>query len=298
MAKDYAMNIDGGMKGWRWGKEDYYADQLKLARANKLAGGGGKGGKGRSGKTIILNQLPPEMDRIVNSPSKSGTIPFGVKDKGIWSDTFGIQRNNKTNSSRATGILNAVDRDSGTNYDMSNAIDLQLGEYVIKDGKRYISATATFDADEPRANNPHVEDYFGVNQLADESGATKSNWRDINIGETNLNFEEMGYGADRDIWVGEVLIPIDKQMLSPGYLDTFNKLRGITSAQQTLSQDASHQDYIDQASSPEAQQAVEDIEVEFGVTNDVALEMYQNQLREGGYVSGEDQQSHLIKQNL
>jgi hypothetical protein len=268
-AKGYADDVAGGMQAWKWGKEDYYADQVKISTINKNSRGGSD--KGGSSKTITLNQRFPSLDRLVDS-SEGGTMPLAVQEAPIWNKTFGIEKNSGTKASRATRGLKGFDSHSGAEYELSNALDIQLGEFVVKDGKRYISATATFDANNVSPNAPNEEGFFYKNKLVDHEG-TKNNWQEIDIDQTNLEIDGVS-----QIWQGEVFLPIDEYARDPLYIDGYNKKVGITSAQQILSPGANVGDYSNQAFTPEVEVAINDIKARFGVSRDEAIFKYKKGL--------------------
>ena len=252
IAKDYAMNTASSGQAWKWGKEDYDEALLKQAKAAKLRGLGR--GKGGSSKTMITNQLAPAL---LNRLPEGGKTQFGLKDDKMWSDVYGLRSDSKTNMTKPTRPLVITDRDTDAVYDASNVLDIKFtGEYIKKNGEVYAVTDVVYDADEPRNKNPHVEDFFGKNNLTDDD--TRHNWQFVDAGdvwnENQLDAAEIDSG--KDVVRGQGLVALGSKLRDPVFKDSMNKFRGITTAQQGLGPTVQNFEYFEQAQMRE--QAISD----------------------------------------
>ena len=190
-----------------------------MAKAKKLSTVKGPSKKGN----WILSQLKGAMDSL----PINGKAPMGNKDIDWWNKNIGINFISKDNRAIPTGDLEGIDPITGNRFDVSNAIDVKMGREYVKhtDGKMYIPATVVYDADAPRPDNPHYEDFFYGNKLKDE--ASSNIWKHLNIDETNINYESAGYDDGKDVFVGQVLIPIQPTLDNKMAMDDFSRFRDI-----------------------------------------------------------------------
>jgi len=186
-AKGYADDVAGGMQAWKWGKEDYYADQLAISKIEKNRRSGGS--KDGSSKTVTTNALPTALQRAATSTAEYGAeVEFGPEDDGLWSDLYGLKVDGETGMKTPSGIFNIVDiNDNSIIFDASNAIDIEFtGKYVGKKGRKYALVKTTYLADNPKAKNPHQESSVSeLNSIVHEK-TNKGNW----------TFSEMDDGTD------------------------------------------------------------------------------------------------------
>lgn len=271
IAKDYAMNTASSGQAWKWGKEDYNKALIDQAKAAKLRGLGR--GKVGSSKTMTLNQLSPALNRLAKTPGEGGKMPLGIKDDKMWSGVFNLRNDAKTNMTTPTRMLKGVDRDTGAEYDLTNALDVKFsGEYVGKNGESYILADVIYDADEPRANNPHKEDFLGINNFTDDNA--RHNWEFIDIEDTGINYEAAEIDNGKDVVRGQVLIPITNHVNDPGFKDTMNMFRGVKSSLHGASTSVTNQDYYDQAGGGFEQAIATTMEDNPGMTEQDAVNYY------------------------
>ena len=270
IAKDYAMNTASSGQAWKWGKEDYDEALLKQAKAAKLRGLGR--GKEGSSKTMITNQLAPAL---LNRLPEGGKTQFGLKDDKMWSDVYGLRSDSKTNMTKPTRPLVITDRDTDAVYDASNVLDIKFtGEYIKKNGEVYAVTDVVYDADEPRNKNPHVEDFFGKNNLTDDD--TRHNWQFVDAGdvwnENQLDAAEIDSG--KDVVRGQGLVALGSKLRDPVFKDSMNKFRGITTAQHGISPSTTNQDYYDQAGGGFEQAIATTMEDNPGMTEQDAVNYY------------------------
>ena len=207
-AKGYADDVSGGMQAWKWGKEDYYADQVKISTINKNNRKGG-GSKGASSKAVTTNALPTALQRAATSTAEYGAeVEFGPGDDDMWSDLYGLNTDGKTGMTTPSGIFNIVDiNDNSVTYDGSSAMDIKFtGKYVGKNGRIYAVVKPTFKADNPKAKTPHQESTVWQSNSIVHEKTNKGNW----------TFSEMDDGTDI--------------VSGLGYLDITNKINAPYSA--------------------------------------------------------------------
>jgi hypothetical protein len=158
---------------------------------------------------------------------------MGKKERDWWSNQKGITWSNETNSFVPRRGMKAIDAHTGDTYDLDNAADVQIGDYVNKDGKMYMEAKVTYFSDYPQANNPHKEGFlFERNSLNNEEA--RWNWKEGNSGDIKLNAEAFGYEGDEPIITGTVLIPIDREVNDRFLINQADKFIGINANQQNL----------------------------------------------------------------
>jgi hypothetical protein len=223
-ARQYAGSIANGANPLKWGKEDYADYALKMAKAKKYSEGGA--GKGRAGNWV-LSQLKGAMDTL----PINGKAPMGNRDIDWWRKNIGLDYIKSQRRAVPTSDLTGIDPITGTSFDVSNALDVKMSNNYIKhtDGKMYIPATVVYDADNPRPDNPHYEQILGWNNLKDE--ASSNIWDKYNIDETDIDYEAAGYDDGKDVWMGQVLIPIQPTLDNKMAMDDFNKFRNIQEKQ-------------------------------------------------------------------
>ncbi len=160
-----------------------------------------------------------------------GGAEFGPKDFKAWSAILGLNTISNQNRSVPMRDLKAIDRDTGRELDVGNALNVQpSGKYVYQNGEWYILADATFDADEPREGNPHEEDIFGGNTWVEEEA--RHNWGFVNANQTSLNYEAIGLDGGSDVVKGQILIPIQKKLNDQGVMDQVNGILNVTNKYQ------------------------------------------------------------------
>jgi len=227
VAVEYGKSAVKTKQPWRWAKEDKYDDMLKASKAAKYSGG-----TSGSSKTTTLNQVGPELNRLAIASKQSGLDSekeLGLYERQYWGKNLGLVKDASQKRQVPDRPLNAIDPITGKKLNVTNALNVSLGDqYIVKpDGRKYIIATAHFDADEPIDGNPYKENWFGGNKLTDKD--TRNNWQFINMDETNMEYDKMGFDDGADIVTGQILIDVTAQMNNQNTVDQLNRFVGIKS---------------------------------------------------------------------
>jgi hypothetical protein len=238
IAIEYGKSAVKTKQPWRWAKRNEYEDMEKAAKAAKYrssASGGGKGG------TMTLNQLGLSLMRDADQARQTGKNvprPMGMYDMSFFHKAFNLNEISSEGRIVPTRALKAIDEFTGRETDIMNALNLQFTqEYVTTpEGRKYIKAKVTYDADEPQEGNPHTENMFGVNSLVQDEA--RNNWVFKNLDETNMAYDNMELDNGHDVVEGYVLIDITKQANNQQYMDQFNRYAGITNKFQGASASA------------------------------------------------------------
>lgn len=219
LAREYVDMVKAGGDSWKWGNKSE-EDRLFLeAKTKKLRGGGG--GKSGGGGIRTHNQRSPQLLAQAKSGGEYEEI-MTPKERKWWTESKDIRYDKETNSYTPSeglaGIEPSLNKDGKVvEYDLSNALSVKMSnKYVTKNGQVYVMATAIYDADEPHPKNPHNEGITGDNDLVDIE--TRHNWQHGNAEEYGILPEDGG----RDVWQGQVLIPITKELSSGVYNQQFN----------------------------------------------------------------------------
>jgi hypothetical protein len=237
LADSYAARVRAGGETWKWGNK---SEEERLLMQNKLdlAKTKGKGTK-TSGGTMVLNQLVPQLTRL----GEGKEMPMGNKDHDFWKKMFRMNYDEKTGLEKSSLALGGIDAQTGKEYDLSKALSYSVGDRYVsrkdKNGKlsRYLVANAIFDADTSDENTPIDEGFLGSNKTSRDAG---DHWQYGNAEDFGIRSEDL---QGRDVYRGEVLIPIERQIQDPLIRDEVNKYRGITNRQDATAASATEQDY-------------------------------------------------------
>lgn len=240
LADSYINRYKATGETWKWNAmsdEEWTLQQEKTAAEKRKASGSGGGG------VRTLNQLFPEIERL-GDKGQAATMMMGNVDREWFGENLGLKYDSSTNQTSATKPIAGVDAQTGRDYDLSNALSINMnGRYVSKKNKngiieKYIEATVMYDADNPGANNPHKErGLFQDDDLVDDN--LRHNWTKITPAEAGLKNDNVA-----DLWKGTVLIPITEQIKSRRLSNDLEKKRGITSQFDAAAPSATYDDYL------------------------------------------------------
>ena len=231
MADSYAERVRAGGETWKWGNKSEEERQIELAKAAKLRGGG----SGGSGGTTTLNQRSPQLFGLAGSGRTTSTT-MTPKERDWWVSSKGLNYDSKTNAYKPSYAIAGIDPVTDQSFDLSNALSVRpTNNYVTKNGEVYVQTDVIYDADSPGTNNPHTET-LGWNQLANED--LRHSWTHGEADEFGLT--EMD---GKDVWSGQVLIPVTTEMKSGVYMDGMNKFMGHKSTQEGHAGSMDHGDY-------------------------------------------------------
>ena len=236
IARNYIDMVKKGGESWKFKADselDYQNDMATIEKKRQSSSGSGSGG------TMILNQLIPQLTRLGDGKE----MPVGNKDYDFWRNNLRLKYDEKTGLEKSPLALGGVDAQTGKEYDLSKALSVSLGNrYVSKKDKngrptRYLVANAIFNADLSDANTPIDEGFLGSNKTSKDAG---NQWEYGNAEDFGIISEDY---AGQDVYRGEVLIPIERQIQDPLIRDEINKMRNITNKQDATAASATEQDY-------------------------------------------------------
>jgi hypothetical protein len=237
LADSYVDRVNAGGQSWKWGNK---SQEEKALLDAKVAAAQGKGsGRKSSGGTMVLNQLIPQLTRLGDGKE----MPMGNKDADFWRKNLRMNFDEKTGIEKSPLSLGGIDAQTGKEYDLSKALSYSIGNRYVsrkdKNGKptRYLVASAIFDADNSDDNTPIDEGFLGSNKTSKDAG---NQWQYGNAEDFGIRSEEL---QGRDVYRGEVLIPIERQIQDPLIRDEVNKYRNITNKQDATAASATEQDY-------------------------------------------------------
>ena len=244
LAKSYYKTAsDAKAKGqdatWKWGnksEEERLAIEAtinaKRAAAAKSAGGGG---------IKVLNAVIPAIQRL-GKKGEAQTMVMAPQEAKWWGQSLSLGYDKATNTFKPKQALAGIDVETGTPYDLTNAMSVNLSnKYVSKTingvTKRYVEANVLYDADAPGKNNPHYESMGIENTLKDEN--SRHNWQEFDESELGVTGAE-----DGNVWKGKVLIPIENQINTPTFKTAMNKFLNLRSNIDAAAASATDQDYL------------------------------------------------------
>jgi hypothetical protein len=242
-ALEYGQRVKDGGSPMYWNRKDPFERDMELERLNLTKQRFSSSGSGEDGGITTLNQRAPQLLSIAKQ-TQGGSFPVEeimTPDERDWFiKSKGINYDKESNTYKPSyKIMGVEPGNTNKKYNLTNAISVMpTQKYVIKDGQIFLQANAIYDADNPQNENPHFEGTFGENFIPDE---LRHNWKDGNA-------EDFGIiGMDgKDVWVGEVLIPVTQEFTSGIYTDGLNKMLNIRSNQEGTYGSVNNQEYQQQ----------------------------------------------------
>ena len=220
LADSYVDRVNAGGQSWKWGNKSQEEKALldaKLAtEKSKTSSKGSSGGGG----IRTLNQLFPSLKTM----KIGGQMQMGSKDRDFFTDLFRMKYDEKTGLEKSSFTnIPAIDAQTGKSYDLNKALSYSIGDrYVTKKDKngkptRYMVANAIFDADNSDDSTPINEGFLGSNKTSKDAGGQ---WKYGNAEDFGIRSEEL---QGQDVYSGEILIPIEKQIQNRHITDQYNK---------------------------------------------------------------------------
>jgi len=225
VARQYAETTKAGGDPWRWGNKSREEQELVNAKINKLrqSSSGGSGGK----DTNIKNQRFPQLKTM----KPGNQTPMDNKEREFWQKNLGFNYDSGTNTFRPTDQMFGYDADgkSKNKYDLKSAISVNMTDkftkFLDENGEEQVGilANVAFDADTSGKGTVAAKGaMFGAGH--DKVAGAGSSWEHVNARDINILPENGG----KDIWYGQVFIPITDKINSPYIQDGYNKMRNIT----------------------------------------------------------------------